>query len=208
MASFFGSNLVFGFVFGSVAKRRATHRSDIDTMVVLHRTDEEQTEHYLCWLRQYHQEVNMKVDYTYPVEIVTRQFLDECLASLERITMNIESTDPQTLDIVVWVEVLTGVKRGIVGDINLLFAYAKKVGKYPKIWKRQVLCELERRLEHVLSDDEDGYQNALQQLDCIRRLQPHLVLKRFIGLEHLSVDQRNSIRDRVVWSHNSLSGGN
>ncbi|KAF7188216.1 4,4'-diaponeurosporen-aldehyde dehydrogenase [Pseudocercospora fuligena] len=49
--NYFGSNLIFGFVFGSVAKCKASTSSDIDTMVVVQEDIPSQKELYLTWLR-------------------------------------------------------------------------------------------------------------------------------------------------------------
>jgi len=89
MARFFGANLVFGFLFGSVAKGKATDQSDIDTMIVLEHEDKEQAARYLEWLKQYHLDMNMTRDHVYPAEIVTQKTLDNSLADLDNLTLSL-----------------------------------------------------------------------------------------------------------------------
>jgi hypothetical protein len=177
MARSFGSNLVFGFVCGSVAQGRATHKSGIDTMIVLECENKEEVAHYFEWLNRYHLEMDMTRDQIYPAEIVTRKILDESLADLDNVTMNLQQTDLLTFDIIAWVGGLAGIKRGMIGDQDLLFAYAKRTGRYPKIWKSQILRELERRVARFGQRDEDVRQCAVQQLQYIRRMTPDQVLK-------------------------------
>jgi len=199
IARSFGSNVVFGFVCGSVAQGRATHRSDIDTMIVLECENKEEIARYLEWLHQYHLEMDMTPDQIYPAEIVTRKVLDESLADLDNVTMNLQKTDLLTFDIVAWIGGLAGIKRGVIGDQDLLFEYAKRTGRYPKIWKSQILRELERRVPRSGQRDEAVRQCAVQQLQRIRRMTPDKVLKRFIGLEYLSAEQRLSKEELVRW---------
>jgi predicted nucleotidyltransferase len=199
MARFFGSNLVFGFVFGSVAKGLATNKSDIDTAIVLASENKEDTARYLKWLNRYQLEMGMTPDQLYPAEIITRKSLDDCLAGIDNITMNLQQTDQMTYDTIIWVQLLAGVKRGVQGDQDLLFAYAKQVGRYPKIWKSQILRELERRVSQIGQRNNDVNQYAVQQLQCIRRMKPDLVQKRFVGLEHLSAEQRYLAEELVGW---------
>jgi predicted nucleotidyltransferase len=199
MARFFGSNLVFGFVFGSVAKGTATNKSDIDTAIVLECENKEDTARYLEWLNRYQLEMGMTPDQLYPAEISTRKFLDECLADLDNVTMNLQHVDLMTFDTIIWVQSLAGVKRGVQGDQDFLFAYAKRVGKYPKIWKSQILRELERRVSQTGQSNNDVNQYAVQQLQCIRRMKPDLVQKRFVGLEYLSAEKRHSAEELVAW---------
>jgi acyl-CoA reductase-like NAD-dependent aldehyde dehydrogenase/predicted nucleotidyltransferase len=192
LAHFFGSNLVFGFVFGSVAKGRATRNSDIDTMVVLECEDKEQIGHYLEWLDRYQLEMGMTPDHIYPAEVVTRNNLDQALRNVDSITMDLEETSPQEFDTIIWVDVLSGIKRGIQGNQDLLLEYGRRVGRYPKIWKKQILRELERRASPASQRDQAVRQFALQQLQCFRRMKPDEVVKRFIGIEHLSAEQRET----------------
>jgi aldehyde dehydrogenase (NAD+) len=199
MARFFGSNLVFGFVFGSVAKGLATNKSDIDTAIVLECENKEDTARYLEWLHRYQLEMGMTPDRGYPSEILTRKSLDECLADLDNVTMDFQRTDPITYDTIIWVQLLAGIKRGVQGDQDLLFAYAKRVGRYPKIWKSQILRELEKRVSQTGQRNNDVNQFALQQLQCIRGMKPDLVQKRFVGLEYLSAEQRQSAEELVGW---------
>lgn len=124
----------------------------------------------------------MSPDQLYPPEILTRKSLDECLADLDDVTMNLQQINFMTFDTIIWVQLLAGVKRGVQGDQDLLFAYAKRVGKYPKIWKSQILRELERRVSQPGQRNSDVNQDAVQQLQCIRRMKPDLVQKRFVGL--------------------------
>jgi predicted nucleotidyltransferase len=193
----FGSNLVFGFVCGSVAQGRATHKSDIDTMIALECENKGEISHYLEWLNRYHLEMDMTPDQIYHAEIVTRKILDESLEDLDNVTMNLQRTNPLTFDIIALVGGLAGIKRGVLGDQDLLFAYAKRTGRYPKIWKSQVLRELERQVSRSGQRDEDVCKCAVQQLQCIRRMTPDKVLKRFIGLEYLSAEQRLSKEELV-----------
>jgi hypothetical protein len=113
--------------------------------------------------------------------------------------MNFQQINPMTFDTIIWVQLLAGVKRGVQGDQDLLFAYAKRVGKYPKIWKSQILRVLERRVSQTGQRNSDVNQDVVQQLQCIRRMKPDLVQKRFVGLEYLSAEKRYSAEGLVRW---------
>jgi predicted nucleotidyltransferase len=204
MVRFFGSNLVTGFVFGSVAKGCASRQSDIDTMVRLDRMSAEQIKDYLHSLDQYHRNTGMTADVIYPAEIITREFLEEALADLDSIVIDIEHTDPLTFDTIIRVEVLAGFKRGIIRDKGALFTYAKKVGRYPKLWKRQILDKLEKKFRKALPMEMDKRRQHLEQMRRIRQMEPALLMKRNVGLEHLSVEQCSVIKERVKWSLEAL----
>ncbi|KAL9114760.1 MAG: hypothetical protein Q9227_001439 [Pyrenula ochraceoflavens] len=196
MVDCFGSNLIFGFTFGSVAKGCATRKSDIDTMVVLKEYNEEQQTRYLNVLADYHQLKGMVRDEIYPAEIVTLETLKQGFARLSSIDMNLEYTDLATFDLIVWVEVFSGVKRGMVGQHDLLLDFAKASGRYPKIWKQQVLDMLERKLHDL---EGDKRKSGAEQLLLMQQMKPGILLKRFIGVEHLSVQQQSEIRSLVRW---------
>jgi len=113
--------------------------------------------------------------------------------------MDFQRTDPMTYDTIIWVQLLAGIKRGVQGDQDLLFAYAKRVGRYPKIWKSQILRELEKRVSQTGQRNNDVNQFAVQQLQCIRGMKPDLVQKRFVGREYMSAEQRHSAEELVGW---------
>ncbi|PMD18208.1 ALDH-like protein [Hyaloscypha hepaticicola] len=156
------------------------------------------------WQSRICEEMGMSPDQLYPPEILTRKSLDECLADLDDVTMNLQQINFMTFDTIIWVQLLAGVKRGVQGDQDLLFAYAKRVGKYPKIWKSQILRELERRVSQPGQRNSDVNQDAVQQLQCIRRMKPDLVQKRFVGLEYLSAEKRHSAEGLVRWDLTDL----
>ncbi|KAH8679537.1 Aldehyde/histidinol dehydrogenase [Tricladium varicosporioides] len=164
-----------------------------------------QSARYRKWIGEYHQKMDMVVDEMFPAEIVTLKFLEEAIASLETIVLNLEHTDIRVFDIVLLTVALSGCKRGIVGNQELLFEYAKKVGKYPKLWKHQILYELEKSLKFAGPIAKERQEKSTEQLKKILQMDPALVLKRFIGLEHLSAEQRHSAHGLIHWDNDRHS---
>ena len=141
----FGRNLVFGFMFGNVAKGSSTEASDIITTIVVTEKDALQVAAYLSWLKMYAAEMGMAYDDKYPVEIITVANLEEAIDAMDNIIIEVHGThiDQSAFDAQVWADILAGLRRGMVGDEALLLRYTQRVGKYPQLWKAVIIHELE-----------------------------------------------------------------
>ncbi|CAJ2500557.1 Uu.00g034100.m01.CDS01 [Anthostomella pinea] len=168
----FSDNLVFGFVFGSVAKGLATSNSDIDTMVVVKVDKPAQRQSYLAFMESYHKKHDLSYDPVYPVELITLDELNQSLATLDSITMDLDHISKDDWDASFWTAVFCGMKRGIVGNEKFMYQLARSVGKYPEIWKQQMIDQLEHRVENLDNDEVAAAMNAIRKMsfDDVQKL--------------------------------------
>ena len=82
-SSIFKENLLFGFVFGSAAKGKlkvkGSDSDDLDTFICLKEASPNAVDEYLQKLAVLHAKYHLKVDTTFPAEIMTLATLTEVL---------------------------------------------------------------------------------------------------------------------------------
>ena len=83
----------------------------------------------------------MIVDKIYPTEIVTRHVNEQNLANVDMVKLNLDHTDPRIIDIVLCINVLTGVERGAQVDDGLLLTYSRRLGNI-RSFRRLILSTI------------------------------------------------------------------
>lgn len=168
MNDIFGSNLVFGFVSGSVAKFQATGKSDIDNMAVLHKIDAVQKENYIRALQSLSEEMGMSFDEEYPTEIVTLEQINHVFSNIDKYIIDVEGKhfNQESYDAEIWANFLGGKKGGITGDRQLLLTFEKEAGKIGKGWKEGLLQEL----AEIGKKDPNSPLLANLNLEALRRM--------------------------------------
>ncbi|NGX35466.1 MAG: 2-aminomuconic 6-semialdehyde dehydrogenase [Candidatus Anoxychlamydiales bacterium] len=116
----FGEILLFGFIFGSLAKGNADYsvssKSDIDSFICLKKEDEEKIKIFNSKLKKLHKELYFIPDEIYTSEILT-------LSKIEHLITNEYNPNLDSLldhDDVFWIQILSGKKMGVFGDKKLL----------------------------------------------------------------------------------------
>jgi predicted nucleotidyltransferase len=173
----FTSNLIFGFIYGSIARGTGTASSDIDTFILTHKSIPSQTAAYLSFLRDYHTAHGLNYDSQYPAEILTLAQLSTALDTLDHLTIDLHLS-PAAWDATFWTTALCGVQRGIAGDRAALHRYARNLGRFPKAWKEDVLRQVEARLR-AAGDACEGLSEGAVALAKLARMPPDQVLRRF-----------------------------
>lgn len=146
----FGENLAFGFVFGSAAKGKLKvgelDRDDLDTFICVKEDDKAAIDKYIKALVALHQKYNLKVDDTFPAEVVSLKTLEETIKSLESVVVSVdEEVTGDKFDRIFWVHALTDKKVGFIGDGKLMSSFIKDGSPYIVKWRNQIISQLENR---------------------------------------------------------------
>jgi len=147
-------------------------------MVVIQEANAQQTSGYLGWLHAFHAGVGMVFDPVYPAEVVSIRTLKQAMANLEEITLDLGPIEEKMFDAVVWTDVISGIRRGIVGNEELSFQLSRDVGHFPKRWKGQTLRAIEE-------GQEQNCKHARKDLPQLRKMVSDMSNKRFVGLEQM-----------------------
>lgn len=118
VSEIFGNNLLFAFIFGSVAKLKArlntTNASDLDTFICLKEIDEGQIKRFYQWLIKFQYMSGLKPDFDYLAEIVTQDQLEANLDQAIKETPMLSSNDEQMFDSIIWLDALKFNKIGVI----------------------------------------------------------------------------------------------
>ncbi|KAH6668989.1 Aldehyde/histidinol dehydrogenase [Halenospora varia] len=123
MSDIFLGNLVFGFVFGSIADGNATRSSDINTFVVLKERQPDQVQQYLSWIGDYHLQMKLCMKGDQPVEIITAEELEGFVTALKESEQENVGSGTKSRHQDVRITALLGAQRGVTGDKNLAVHY-------------------------------------------------------------------------------------
>lgn len=137
----FKSNLLFGFIGGSVAKGYWKKDHDIDIFICLNEPiDSECAKDYLSWYGQLHSKYGFLPDFDYPGEIVERGNLVDTLRILNTFELKLKVDDLQTREAILWADMITGGKIGLVGNgLDFFYFLERQHRHYPEEWKSRVL---------------------------------------------------------------------
>jgi hypothetical protein len=129
----FGSNLIFAFISGSVAKQNLTvNKSDLDTFVCVHQIKHDQVKLFLDWSLNYQCQNSLFVpDCKYPVEVVDIATIENMQEKLLKGTYKISLywNNGENFDALFWNTILAGSKGGFIGkekDFKVLERNATK----------------------------------------------------------------------------------
>lgn len=125
MLDTFSSNLVFGFVFGSVARQQATGSSDINTMVILAERNEDQVNEYTTWLRYLHERHQLKFKENVSTVTLTMSELEHLCGQL-----NGKKASETLEKYSIFTEALAGAQCGVGGDKKLSVEYGRRLMPY------------------------------------------------------------------------------
>ncbi|KAJ9656126.1 hypothetical protein H2198_005182 [Neophaeococcomyces mojaviensis] len=128
MTDFFSSNLVFGFVFGSIARQQATGSSDVNTMVVLEKKDDNQIDSYTTWLRHLHEQYQLVFKEQSSAVILTVSELNQLVAQLD--SSGRIPCGSSVSSVSIPTEALSGTQCGVGGNKKLSVEYGRRVMPY------------------------------------------------------------------------------
>ena len=143
MEEIFGDNLLFAFVFGSVAKRTARfdvpNASDLDTFICLKESNLEQSKRYGRWVIKFQLEIGLKADLDYVAEIVTQSELDVNLEKASGCLLSLHSNSQQMFDSIIWLDALKFEKISVVDQYKKLPIYMSKVNNVFKHFHQDII---------------------------------------------------------------------
>jgi len=184
----FGSNLLFGFVFGSAAKGKLKVKGpnvdDLDTFICLQEDDEISRGKYITGLTKLHEQYNLKVDETFPAEIVTFSVLNKILNYLEVVDVDVDKIiRGREFDWIFWIHALTDKKIGFVGDNKIMHGLIKEGLPHIKRWSLQIIKQLKEkdRLPENLCMTFSGLGKD-ETIEKLSRYSPHLIVH--LGLNY------------------------
>lgn len=184
----FGENLIFGFIFGSAAKGKLTVRGpgqdDLDTFICLKENDQIAVENYLKRLALLHHEYSLKVDGTFPAEIMTLESLEKTINSLGEIVVSVDKLiTGKEFDRMFWAHALTDKKTGFIGNNNVMARLIKVGTPYIYTWKNQIIEQLEKKdtLPLYLCEKFSGL-NKTEVIEKLSKYPAHLVVH--LGLQY------------------------
>jgi aldehyde dehydrogenase (NAD+) len=127
MTEMFCGNLVFGFLFGSIAQGNATRSSDINTFVVLRQTDSQQVQRYLRWIENYHSQMKLKIKRNPPFEVFTYEELEQFTSGFADCNQQASTQNSLLQDNDIRIMALLGAQRGVTGDKGLAVRYRHSI---------------------------------------------------------------------------------
>lgn len=135
----FKDNLVFAFIFGSVAKGRHKKTSDIDMFVctVKEPSAEQKSDFFELYMRM-HQKYGFTPDEEYPGELVSLEFLLKNIEYIQNWIPHREIRTYREFEAVFWMAVLAEQKLASVGKMSVLQNMEEECGRLVKEWKRMV----------------------------------------------------------------------
>jgi len=140
----FGPNLVFGFIFGSLAKGYVKRNHDIDVFICLRQRMPEAERLAVLWLRDLHTRNGMEIDVRYPIEIVTLEQIEHVIEQAARVDLRLGENTSDAFDKIVWIQVLADRKSAFVGDHVTAERLRLACEPWPAIWHRQVTNLIEQ----------------------------------------------------------------
>lgn len=167
MVDIFSSNLVFGFVFGSVARQQATGASDINTMVVVSNINEAHLSQYDTWLRQLHARHEMKFKEDLSMLVLTVSELEDLCNQLKGDHQILKS-----LKVLLPTEALSGAQCGVSGDKKLSVEYGRRFMPHSATTQRKRPLEgLSAGVEQQVGPKERGRNDdTLPQANSLNRI--------------------------------------
>ena len=139
----FGSNFVFGFIFGGVAKGYADLDHDIDTFICVHRTDRSAEQIFRRWYFDLHNDFEMKADESDSGEVMTLYNLSQRVNYVLNTPFRLTIDSYFEYEAIVWVDILADQKIGVAGDLLRLKHFEKLCGPMPAVWRSTILDSLE-----------------------------------------------------------------
>ena len=135
----FMDNLVFAFIFGSVAKGRYKKTSDIDMFVcTMNKPSAKQKADFFEFYMRMHQEYGFFPDKEYPGELVSLEFLQKNIEYIKNWIPHREIRTYREFEAVFWTAVLAEQKLAVVDGMSVLQNMEEKCNRLVKKWKRMV----------------------------------------------------------------------
>lgn len=129
----FQENLIFGFIFGSIAKRTAkfwtNKSSDLDTFIYLKEHNPDQEVSFKKWLVKFQWECGLSPDFDYKTEIVTSQELEDSIGYLAGRSLDLNYNSEKKFDAMIWLAALADKKLAVVGNKKQLSILTKNTNK-------------------------------------------------------------------------------
>jgi hypothetical protein len=140
--SFFGENLLFGFVFGGFAKGYATTDHDLDCFICLKSYDESQVANFHEWYFSLHAEYDLAPDIEMPGSIMDQRHLSEKLnfATTNPLKPTIESNYEKQA--IVWADIMLGEKACKIGNFAELNSFEHTVRGLNQRWRKELITIL------------------------------------------------------------------
>lgn len=187
-SSIFKENLLFGFVFGSAAKGKlkvkGSDSDDLDTFICLKKASPKAVDEYLQKLAVLHAKYHLKVDTTFPAEIMTLATLTEVLAGLHHIDVSVDKlVTGAEFDHIFWVHALTDKKIGLLGDSEVMLGLIKRGAPHIKRWSTQIVEQLvsKESFPAYIHETFPGL-NKDQIIVKLKSYAPHLIVH--LGLQY------------------------
>lgn len=205
VANVFKDTYHFAFVFGSAAKGRLkVCRDDLDTFICLHASDELKIKAYNALLADLHRKYNLKVDSTYPSEIMTLSQLEEAIAFCGTLDVSIhEPIVAEVFDKLFWVHALSDNKTGFQGNGRLMSSLIKLSQANILRWRNQIIEQIQQvdNLPEHLKQNFSGL-NKQQILDKLKSFSPHLIVH--LGLSYLSEESAPQVASTSLYQGGSV----
>lgn len=150
----FGDNLAFGFICGGFAKGFWDNNHDIDIFICVKKPISKETANeYLEWYYNLHKKHNFPPDDDYPGEIVELDTLQAKLELLHTLKLELEVTDINIREAILWADMLVGGKMGLVCNAQKIFdALQTEYASYPEKWKKKVLSLVSEENRRIWQD--------------------------------------------------------
>lgn len=194
----FGDNLLFGFVFGSAAKEKlivtGKDRDDLDTFICLKEPNPAAIKKYNKRLAKLHAKHKLKVDETFPSEIMTLAALKDAISAVKDLDVSINiPIQGEAYDHLFWAHALSDKKTGFIGDGKTMSSLIKIAMPNIQRWRKQIMEQIEQSdvLPEYFSQRFAGLGKG-EILDKLSQYSDHLVVH--LGLDYVN---KNSLDIQV-----------
>lgn len=140
----FGSNLVFGFIGGGLAKGYADYSHDIDMAVICKERNPTHDENYKEFFYTLHEKYGFKTENNPTIDIsfgIASDIdkLHSMLNILDHLTVTpiVQSFD--TFEAVVWGDMMSSTVIGLTGDVQYFKTVQNKCATYKDRWRKQII---------------------------------------------------------------------
>lgn len=114
IVEFFGNELIFGFLCGSIIKKECSQESDIDMFICV--KQKKHTTVFFDWYHKIHAQYGLKADQEFPGEIMELNILDYKLRLTKNATPTRFIIDANIYDGIIWAGMLSGDIGGFIGS--------------------------------------------------------------------------------------------
>lgn len=201
----FNDTIAFAFVFGSAAKGKLkAQKDDLDTFICLYEANEKDIASYKHQLVELHNKHELKVDETYPAEIMTLETLRKAIEYVRTLEVSIyKPITGAVYDNLFWVHALSDQKTGFIGDGKLMASLIKQSHRNILRWRDQIIAQIQATSvipDHILKTFSGLSKEQI--IDKFKELTPHLVVH--LGLNYDVDDNNMVLSPSVVVPHVSF----